>query len=129
MANEKEQAQLDTLVIALRKLASLDGWRFKISKGGRGWCHADTKLITIPTWAFDISYLRLRLGMQGFDVALAARYAEYYLAHEAAHARRRIMNHGASFMKELKLLCAPEIIQLELDYKPRNASAAGIKKG
>lgn len=126
---KKEQAQLDALVVELRKIVPLRGWNFQISKGQRGWCHTKTKLVTVPAWAFDIESVRVLLLKRGFGVHLAERYAEYYLAHEASHAHKKILNHGANFMAELKRICHPDIIQLELGYKPRNAAAAGIKKG
>lgn len=90
------------------------GWRFKVSKGRRGFCYWDTKSITIPTHA-----LRNSRGV-GYD--------QYYLAHEMAHAHAgRAAAHGAVFMDCLKRLCPAEFLHYELNYKPRNAKAAGIR--
>lgn len=89
------------------------GWRFRVSKGRRGYCYYRTKTITIPKHA-----LRLSRG---------AGYDEYYLAHEMAHAKAgKAAAHGPAFMACLQSLCPPAYVHYELGYKPRNAKAAGI---
>lgn len=89
------------------------GWAFKVSRGRRGFCYWVSRSLTIPKHAL----LSERPG-----------YAEYYLAHEMAHAKAgKKAAHGPDFMDWLKHLCPPEFIHYELNYKPRNAKAAGIK--
>lgn len=88
-------------------------WTFKVSRGRRGFCYWVSRSITIPTHAL---------------VSEQPGYAEYYLAHEMAHAKAgKKAAHGPEFMDWLKRLCPPEFVHYELGYKPRNAKAAGIK--
>lgn len=59
-------------------------------------------------------------------------YLTYYIAHELAHIfafrRHGEKQHGMPFMKEFKKICPVKYQFYELEYKPRNAKKAGIKK-
>jgi hypothetical protein len=122
------QPILDAAVIRLGLSVYLRRWKVRLSKGGRGYCHTHTKLITIPAFAFDIEWLRAWLPTKGFKAEMAEQYMDYYICHEVAHAVADTNTHSDKFMRALIKLCPPEIIQFELGYKPRNAAAAGIKK-
>jgi len=125
---DEAQPILDDAVVRLGLSKQLHNWKIRLSKGGRGYCHTNTKLITIPAFAFDVTLLEAWLEKRGFAPSLAVRYLDYYVCHEAAHAIANTHTHSANFMRALLKICPPEIVQLELGYKPRNASAAGIKK-
>jgi len=96
------------------------GWTFNVSKGSRGYCRYSSKTITIPKWALD-------LGAGSTN----PEYSTYYLCHEMAHAmlassRHKIQPHGPEFMEQLKAICPIHLIHYEVEYKCRNAAAAGI---
>lgn len=88
------------------------GWQFLPVKQQRGRCYWDDKIITIPEHAFtrkDKDYLF------------------YYIAHEMAHAiSPRGSQHGPEFMAAFKEICPVSLQHFEIEYKPRNAIAAGI---
>jgi hypothetical protein len=90
-----------------------EGWHIEVRHGlKRGVCYEDRKLITLPYWLFGKA---------------DPEYCIYYLAHEMAHATAGCKaNHGPVFMKELERLCPRHLLHYELEYKPRNAMAAGI---
>jgi hypothetical protein len=114
----------------LRAAGLLDTWHREVYpahmvavKQCRGRCYyARSRVrpeftITIPVWA-------LNSKRDGF--------ADYYVAHEMSHAFAWQFDgerqHGPAFMKWLKTLCPREFWHYELEYKPRNAMAAGIRK-
>lgn len=87
------------------------GWQFFPVNQTRGRCYYGKKLITIPSWAFK----------------RGSEYLVYYISHEMAHAINPVMDHhGPSFMSTFRSICPPHLQYHELDYKPQNASAAGI---
>lgn len=90
---------------------SKNGWSFWIVDSKRGYCNYIRKEITIPKWAF----------LRSND------YFNYYLSHEIAHiiAGYRA-KHGPDFMREFIRICPRDYQKYELDYKPKNASSAGI---
>src|SRR5690606_37765030 len=59
-------------------------------------------------------------------------YGTYVVAHELAHHyanfKHKVNGHGEMFMYWLKQLCPPELVHYELEYKPKFARAAGIRK-
>jgi len=93
-----------------RKLIA-EGWRFYCVSQSRGRCYGSSRVITIPSWA----------------VKRQAEYKTWYISHEIAHALDDCLhNHGPEFMEWLKVVCPVESLHHELEYKPRNATAAGI---
>ena len=84
----------------------------------RGWCSYTRETISIPKWAIE--------------AGKGTNYWVYYLAHELAHAIVNdlyyIENHGPCFMTVFKKVCPSTLWKFELNYKPRNAKAAGIKQ-
>ena len=86
------------------------GWKFYPVKQHRGRCYYAAKTITIPVWA----------------ILKGAEYATYYIAHEMAHAYCPWQNHNIVFMTKFKTICPQHLWHYEIDYKPRNAIAAGI---
>lgn len=90
------------------------GWNFYSVSQRRGACYYKEKVITIPVWAID-----RELGKK-----------VQYIAHEMAHAYCLINRcddvHGPNFMKQMMEICPQEYWHFELEYKPRNAKAAGI---
>lgn len=92
------------------------GWKFYAVNQDRGRCYYRHKVITIPVWVIEIRGTKLC----------------WYFSHEMAHAYSYINGtndvHGPHFMKWLKKICPANCIHHELDYKPRNAAAAGIGK-
>jgi hypothetical protein len=94
------------------------GWTFYVVDAVRGRCHYASRTITVPLWALQ-------------KATVKPGYQYWYVAHELAHAcalqfEQSRDNHGPIFMKWLIILCPFEFVHYELDYKPRNASAAGI---
>lgn len=83
--------------------------------GGRAYYLNNT--VTIPKWAFE--YRR-------------KNFLKHYAAHELAHILayekygNGIAPHGSEFYSCLKKLTT-DTLHFELDYKPKNAAAAGIK--
>jgi hypothetical protein len=99
-----------------------EGYTIWMTDTRRGRCSYGPKTITVPLWT---------LGgppSGGGD----ARYVQYYLAHECAHAvtfeDTRQRGHGVAFMANFMSLCPNDLRHYELDYKPRLAAAAGISK-
>lgn len=91
----------------------------------RGRCSYKNKTITVPFWAWQNRrghYAKFHKG--------DARYKEYYLAHECAHAitfeETGERNHRGDFMQNFIKLCPPELLHHETNYKPGLARAAGI---
>jgi len=81
----------------------------------RGYCYFQKKIITIPIWT----------ASKGEACIL------YTICHEIAHAfcdHDTDINHGPEFMEWFMLLCPDHLWHYELDYKPRLAAAAGIRK-
>lgn len=100
-----------------KALLTEHGWKFYVVDQGRGRCYFRDKVITIPAWVF----------------AKSVDYKEWYIAHEMAHAMQWIQDkrsdqHGERFMAWLIKICPPDCVHYELEYKPRNAMAAGITK-
>lgn len=107
---------LDKIDLSLDKL----GYKIYCADYCGGYCDYDKKVLVIPAWVFDHD---------------DSRYWIYYLTHELAHAVNCHYNnpdivsaHGKHFMEFFKLLCPERQQKYELQYKPRNAKAAGIKK-
>lgn len=117
MINRQLMAQLftnapDSVKNHGRKLLA-DGWRFYVTNQKRGYCWAKHKIITVPAFAAERSL----------------EYKIYYLCHEMAHAFDMCKHqHGPEFMEWFKTVCPPNLWHHEIDYKPRNAKAAGISK-
>jgi hypothetical protein len=87
-------------------------------KQTRGRAFLKERRITVPTWACEKNITQ-------------PGYVTWYLAHEIAHIAQYAEdgycdNHGQRFMKHLKRICPENCIDFELEYKPRNASKAGI---
>lgn len=89
------------------------GWQFFIVRQNRGRCYYGPKYITIPLWAINRK---------------EHNYWIWYLSHEMAHAYTKGDNHGQEFMKKLKEICPADCIHFELEYKPQNATIAGISE-
>lgn len=102
-----------------------DGYAVFVTDTGRGRCSYKNKTITVPQWAADVT----KYGKQWHKDD--ARYCEYYLAHECAHAvtfaATGERNHRGAFMSNFMMLCPPELWHHEANYKPGLARAAGIK--
>lgn len=96
------------------------GWKFKATTQRRGWCSYSQQLITLPAWVLAYATEQKYEKQKGFFT--------YYLAHEVAHALTSPYKpaHGQEFMNKLKRICPPAFIHYELEYKPREAKAAGI---
>src|SRR6266850_2469687 len=84
---------------------------------GRAYIRKGTyEKVTVPFWVKE----------KGID------YAVYYLAHELAHIadwiknNKRKLDHGPLFMEQFKRICPERLWHYEIEYKPRNAQAAGI---
>jgi len=77
----------------------------------KGRCSYRRKLILIPTWVWRNE-----------------KELTWYVAHEIAHIFAYDDNHGPKFMEQLKRICPSDVIHYELNYKPRNASSAGISR-
>lgn len=90
----------------------LAGWRFHVTDTVCGRCKNSDRTLTVPKWAYQ----------RGAD------YFLYYVAHELAHIFGDTYKHNAQFMTAFKKLCPPDFWHFELGYKPRAATAAGIKK-
>lgn len=91
-----------------------EGWKFYAVDQDRGRCYYGSRVITIPVWVITRRSIGERI---------------WYISHELAHSFAGWRaNHGSDFMEELKRICPPEFVHFELGYKPRNASAAGIRK-
>jgi hypothetical protein len=85
----------------------------------RGRAYYKKRMVTIPLWIFE------RPRGEGYVI--------WYMAHELAHiadydAGNKNGNHGPGFMAQLKKLCPVQYQHFELNYKPRNAAAAGIRR-
>ena len=94
------------------KLIDLN-WDFYAVNQIRGSCYYFSKIITIPSWAWNKE--------EGMVI--------YYLAHEMAHAfLKKRNNHDLLFMKKFKEICPEKYQHFELTYKPRNAKRAGISE-
>jgi len=88
-------------------------WTFVVADTANGsWSWNQTRTITI--------------GRRHCE-SLRPGYKEYIICHEMAHAfNKDADSHGPKFMEWLKRICPQEFIHYELEYKPRNATAAGI---
>lgn len=80
------------------------------------------RIVTIP-----VSVMKLN------DSGAKPGYFTNYVAHELAHHYHHISghhgsSHGLEFMHWMKQLCPKEYLHYELEYKPRFARAAGIRK-
>lgn len=85
----------------------------------QGRCYYEHKTLTVPLWAYR-------------NKDLSRGFFKHYVAHELAHVLayyryggKVASGHGLKFYDCLKVL-APNTLHFELDYKPRNAAAAGI---
>jgi predicted metal-dependent hydrolase len=88
-----------------------EGWRFFVVTQTRGRCYYDYKVITIPLWVLE---------------SPAKGKLVWYISHELAHTYTQGDKHGQRFMTQLKAICPEEFQHWEIEYKPRNAIAAGI---
>ena len=93
-------------------IAKQCGWKAFVTACAHGLCSYKLRQITIPLWAEERSY----------------DYYLYYICHELAHIPNPGIQHGPDFMKTFRSICPPELQHYELDYKPRLAKAAGIRK-
>lgn len=102
-----------------------DGYVVFVTDTGRGRCSYKHKTITVPQWAVNNIKGHYEEFHKGDE-----RYAEYYLAHECAHAitfeATSERNHRGTFMSNFMRLCPPELWHHETNYKPGLARAAGI---
>lgn len=87
-----------------------NGWKFYVVDQNRGRCYYNHKIITIPSWAIHKS----------------VEYKTWYICHEMAHTFTKGDSHGQKFMAKLIEICPENCVHFELEYKPRNAIAAGI---
>ena len=93
-----------------------NGWQFYAVNQQRGRCYYRDKVITIPLWA-----------LEALQQVKKPNYWIWYVAHEMSHAfDKTYSNHGFEFMMQLKRICPADCVHYELNYKPANASAAGI---
>lgn len=117
---EKFDEKLRKKAISLLKKAEYKtDYKIYCVSNNRGYCDYERKIILVPLWSF---------GHKNKN------YWVYYLAHELSHAINKVMNgqvksHGNEFMEIFKMICPKYLQHYELNYKPRNAKAAGIKKG
>lgn len=86
----------------------------------RGRCYQQEQRITVPIWTME-------------ETKKKPGYIIWYLAHELAHLAQWqedqfTDNHGPRFMAWLKRICPKEYQHYEIEYKPRNAVAAGISR-
>lgn len=85
----------------------------------RGRARYRTGIITVPKWILLAGPTK-------------PGYVVYYTAHELAHLFAKKYNnhrgHGPAFMAWLKRICPKDYLHYELDYKPRHAFAAGIRR-
>ena len=95
-----------------------DGWSLYATDTRSGRCRWSDKTLTIPVWAIE----------EETKWSLRPGYLKWYVAHEIAHAYAGPKaNHGPDFMVQLRRLCPPDSLHYELGYKPRNATASGIR--
>jgi hypothetical protein len=93
---------------------SKEDWKLFVVDQSCGRCHYQRKWITIPIFAIEST----RLG-----------YWIWYVSHEFSHAFAGFAaKHGPVFMQTLQRICPVEYQHYELEYKPENASLAGITK-
>jgi predicted metal-dependent hydrolase len=100
--------------IVTTQLAALknQGWRFFVVEQSRGSCYYHARIITVPLWAYNHKDPEYRI---------------YYLAHEMAHAVVGYdAKHGPRFMDAFISICPAHLLKYEIEYKPRNATRAGI---
>lgn len=103
---------LPEVVKAYGKQLLAKGWRFYAVSQQRSYCQERYKLIAVGDWA-------ILSNRPGFKC--------YVVAHEMAHAFAGCKHqHNHVFMEWLKRICPAEFVHYELEYKPRNARAAGI---
>ena len=93
-------------------------WVFICVDQSRGAAYYDRHVVTIPKWVFLDS---------------RKNYAYYYTAHEIAHIYNKCIDgngnqHDKGFYTWFTSICPLELQHHELKYKPRYASAAGIRK-
>ena len=91
-------------------------WRVYAAHRQHGRTNKLQKYCVVPEWAW-----RWGNSKPGF--------VEYYLAHELAHAYSLSFRHDNQFYEAFKMICPKHLQHYELEYKPRNAAAAGITKG
>ena len=101
------------------RIAVPEGWTIFVTDTKCGRCYYSKRCVTVPKWA-------MTRDARGVADSL---YKLYYVAHEIAHAITdpKEPPHGAVFMENFKMLCPQELWHYELNYKPRNAAAAGIR--
>ena len=122
---KKLQPRLNQIVSNLIENATLDKrtkaalrevWIYPVDQVN-GKAYYEDNTITVPKWAFETR-------KRGF----LKHYAAHELAHIAAHIKyNKGSDHGPRFYECLQQLTT-DTLHYELDYKPKNAAAAGIKK-
>ncbi len=94
----------------------------------RGYAFYKDRRITVPSWAFSPRDGRCK------DEKERIEHLQWYLSHEIAHIANYIEFgkdhdiHGPNFMRHLIRICPPNATRFEINYKPRNAKAAGISE-
>jgi len=102
-------------------ISNIANYTLYVTDTVRGRCYYDPakRFITVPVWAMKGN----PKGEIDFD------YRIYYVCHELAHSvAGRAANHGADFMEAFMIICPPHLQHYELNYKPRLAAAAGIRR-
>ncbi len=99
--------------LAVANILKETGWKFYCVEQTRGYCLESAKTITIPRWVMFES--------DGNIIQ--------YICHEMAHALAPASEmHGPKFMEILMKICPAKYLHYELEYKPREARKAGIRK-
>ena len=86
--------------------------------------------ITIPKWTIDNP--KCASSNQGMTDEQAETYFEYYVLHELAHVLQHFEDyndrgHSKIFYKYFTRICPENLQHFELGYKPKLATAAGVK--
>lgn len=104
-------------IVEKHLIATVPDWTIWATDTVRGRCSYTRQTVTVPKWAFN--------HQDG------EAYVVYYICHEIAHILTPITKgdiHGAKFQAHFKMICPQEYWHYELNYKPRLARAAGIRK-
>jgi hypothetical protein len=98
-----------------------DDYEIYVTDTAKGWHNRKNQTITVPLWAYNA------LG-ENKQHQNDPEYVIYYACHEIAHALAPLDAHGPKFMKAFMEICPNHLHHYELNYKPRNAKAAGISQ-
>jgi len=113
--NKVNQAYTDHLRSRLVRFGISCPFDVYVTDTVRGRCSYKNRNVTVPLWT-------MTTRESGYDI--------YYACHELAHVLVPVTKgdmHGPKFMAAFKSICPKEFQHYELEYKPRLATAAGIR--